>query len=918
MKFSHSLQFNAVPEWSSKYIAYSHLKKLIYALQKEKLYNNSIQDDSINVQDNLPTSSSINRQLSLDTENSPLLAARSPIDNNVLLQNNNDIYINKFINELNLQLSKIDKFYSLQETNLIENLLNLKIDIKNFDNIYLSNLINPIINQPTSIHSSIHSNVENSSILLHRNKSLPTNRIPMDLNEQIVTSGNNIHGNDEDDDNESNYGFDPLVNTLSTPNFDNHGRKVSLPNSLNIIDNNIFIENKITLKKRLISIYTQFNELLDFINLNLTGFTKICKKFDKSLDTNIKIYYLNLITKNSHIFQNNTIENIKKIIVEIIIIFAKFTNSIPQQNSLISSDLDDNNTISPIINDYDRDIEELEENELFSTAKIQLSSHLRDHIIWERNTVWKDMINLERRANNVNNNNNINYFDSLYSTFKINNSNKQSGKYSTDKEKNNKESTDLFNIIDLISLKRGMINFSIVTAIFLTLLKFSPFDDTLQKNCFAILIYASILWATEIIPLFVTALMIPLLIVILPVLSDPKDPTIILTPVESSQYILSTMWSSVIMLLLGGFTLAAALSKYNIAKIISTKILSSVGTSPKMILFTNMCLALFISMWISNVAAPVICFSIIQPILRTLPKHSMFGKSLILGIALASNIGGMTSPISSPQNIFAISLMEPQPSWTEWFIISIPVCIISTILIWALLIITFPPDRNLKILQVHPIKEKFTFTQWLVISFSILTILLWCFSNKISNIFGELGIISIIPLVLFFGTGLLNSEDFNNFMWTIVVLAMGGTTLGKAVSSSGLLGTVANYVKEKVEHDSLFEITLIFGILILIIATFVSHVVAAMIVLPLMDEIGKNLGSNHSRLLIMIAAFLCSCAMGLPTSGIPNVTAISMTDELGNRYLTVSNFITRGVPASFLGYFVIITVGFGLMKLTGF
>ena len=28
MKFSHSVQFNAVPDWSSHYIAYSNLKKL--------------------------------------------------------------------------------------------------------------------------------------------------------------------------------------------------------------------------------------------------------------------------------------------------------------------------------------------------------------------------------------------------------------------------------------------------------------------------------------------------------------------------------------------------------------------------------------------------------------------------------------------------------------------------------------------------------------------------------------------------------------------------------------------------------------------------------------------------------------------------------------------------------------------------
>lgn len=37
MKFSHSLQFNAVPEWSTKYISYSTLKKLAYLLFAARL-----------------------------------------------------------------------------------------------------------------------------------------------------------------------------------------------------------------------------------------------------------------------------------------------------------------------------------------------------------------------------------------------------------------------------------------------------------------------------------------------------------------------------------------------------------------------------------------------------------------------------------------------------------------------------------------------------------------------------------------------------------------------------------------------------------------------------------------------------------------------------------------------------------------
>lgn len=72
------------------------------------------------------------------------------------------------------------------------------------------------------------------------------------------------------------------------------------------------------------------------------------------------------------------------------------------------------------------------------------------------------------------------------------------------------------------------------------------------------------------------------------------------------------MFSPTIMLLLGGFTLAAALSKQNIDKVLATKVLSLAGTRPKFVLLAYMCVACFASMWISNVAAPVLCYSLIQ------------------------------------------------------------------------------------------------------------------------------------------------------------------------------------------------------------------------------------------------------------------------------------------------------------------
>jgi phosphate transporter len=182
-----------------------------------------------------------------------------------------------------------------------------------------------------------------------------------------------------------------------------------------------------------------------------------------------------------------------------------------------------------------------------------------------------------------------------------------------------------------------------------------------------------------------------MLCVLLQVLrTDDKSHTR-LPATEATKYIFSAMWTPVIMLLLGGFAIAAALSKYHIAKSMATYILSKAGTKPRNVLLMNMFVAMVTSMWISNVAAPVLCLSIIQPVLRTLPVDSTFAKSLIMGIALASNVGGMASPIASPQNVIALQNMHPSPSWGEWFFVALPICILCVSAIWILLLLTYSP-----------------------------------------------------------------------------------------------------------------------------------------------------------------------------------------------------------------------------------
>ena len=59
----------------------------------------------------------------------------------------------------------------------------------------------------------------------------------------------------------------------------------------------------------------------------------------------------------------------------------------------------------------------------------------------------------------------------------------------------------------------------------------------------------------------------------------------------------------------------------------------------------------------------------------------------------------MTSPISSPQNIFAIEEMgrdgDP-PSWLSWMAAALPVACLGNVAIWALLLAAYRPGRDIK------------------------------------------------------------------------------------------------------------------------------------------------------------------------------------------------------------------------------
>ncbi|KAI8226766.1 putative transporter [Colletotrichum sp. SAR 10_96] len=837
MKFSHSIQFNAVPDWSSHYIAYSNLKKLIYQLEK-----------------------TVHQTSAGDAESRPLIRNEEPED--------------VFSRALGVELEKICSFYVAKEGELLDEVNQLLGDVGNF----------------SSEDEEENGGPRRSFGSGHRPGMSGTN------GRRSESIDGNMDDSDDDEDDDETTGLTKSRSSLgggrrkTAPNLGHSTTELTASTELTlgrslrrysttqdeIPDQSFLYSSSIMLKKRIISLYVQLCELKSYVQLNRTGFRKVLKKFDKIVDRELRPKYMSTHVDSAYPFK---VESIK--------------------------------TIEENISKMEKAYAEVVTNGDENLAKRDLRSHLREHVVWERNTVWRDMIGMERRAEAASLGRTLLGRDGLSGARRL-----QGDDELAPVTKEVVTPVGRF-VVPTWVASTPLLTLLIAFVIFFLLLFIPIMEKPEQQNCLALIVFVSILWATEAIPLFVTSLMIPFLCVVLTVVRSEDKPHRRLDSKAATSYIFSAMWTPVIMLLLGGFTLAAALSKCKIDKRLATFVLSKAGTTPRTVLIANMLVAAFASMLISNVAAPVLCFSIIEPMLRTLPSESNMSKAVIMGIALASNIGGMLSPIASPQNVVAVGIMKPAPTWIQWFFIVIPVGVVSLLVIWVLLLITFQPSKGTTIAPIRPVKEKFTGIQYFVSIVTIVTIGLWCASHQLEGVFGDMGVIAIIPIVLFFGIGILTKEDFNNFPWTIIILAAGGLALGKAVKSSGLLHTIAGVVTKEVEGMSLYGVLVVFSSLILIIATFISHTVAALIILPLVFDVGSNMDEPHPNLLVMGGVLMCSAAMGLPTSGFPNMTAIMKEDPTGQRYLQVKHFISRGVPSSILTLAVVVTLGYGLMRVAG-
>jgi di/tricarboxylate transporter len=100
--------------------------------------------------------------------------------------------------------------------------------------------------------------------------------------------------------------------------------------------------------------------------------------------------------------------------------------------------------------------------------------------------------------------------------------------------------------VSWLSRHRQALLITAALTVFAALLSYPVFEEPEKANCLALLALASLLWCTEAVPLFVTSLLVPFLIVVLRVLDDTKqEPPVRLTPKQAAPAVFHAMFSQV-------------------------------------------------------------------------------------------------------------------------------------------------------------------------------------------------------------------------------------------------------------------------------------------------------------------------------------------------------------------------------------
>jgi len=381
------------------------------------------------------------------------------------------------------------------------------------------------------------------------------------------------------------------------------------------------------------------------------------------------------------------------------------------------------------------------------------------------------------------------------------------------------------------------------------------------RHVLAVVVFAAIMWFTEALPLHVTGLFAAFLLAT----AGGLAPNQVFPP----------FFDPIIALFLGVFVLALGMQKHGLDRYLASALLARLGTNPRTVMLGMMVAAAFLAMWISNTASTALMLAIALPILKdsgARPLRSSFGKALVLGIAFAAPMGGLSSMIGTPPNLIAVKFLADRGvsvSFMDWLSIGLPVALVLLPSIWIVLSLLYRKD--IKRLRIRKQKGRMTAEQKKVLSIFVLTVMLLVTAGMhgIPNY-----VVALVPLILLYVLGLLGTDDFSKIRWHTLILFGSGLSLGSAMGISGLDKILASSLGSVVAGQPAVMVLLVVAAVCVAMTSFASNTATASILVPIVIPMAAALGLDMRALAVLVAMSV-SIDFITPVGTPPNAIACS-------------------------------------------
>mgnify|MGYP001080245483 FL=1 len=371
-----------------------------------------------------------------------------------------------------------------------------------------------------------------------------------------------------------------------------------------------------------------------------------------------------------------------------------------------------------------------------------------------------------------------------------------------------------------------------------------------------------------------------------------------------------------ILLLMGGAMLSKAMEKSGAHRRLALLMVNFFGAQDqRRLVFGFMVASAVLSMWVSNTATTLMLLPVAYAVLESNNSASKkLAVPLFLGIAYASSIGGLGTPIGSPPNVVFLKIYAEATGvnigFGQWMLWALPVVLLMIPL--AGLWMTRNLDRGEPLLL--PEVGDWRTEEVRVLVLFALTALAWItlrepaggWSGWLNVPSANYAAVALTSVVLMFvlpnGSGgkLLDWESASSIHWGVLLLFAGGIAIAKAFAVTGISEAIGQSLSG-VTRLSIIGIIAIVALSVTFLTEITSNTATTTLLMPILAA--ASLGAGFEPAILMLpAALSASCAFMLPVATAPNAIVF------GTGKMTVEQMVREGFTLNLIGVTVITAV----------